>query len=141
MTETYAGHGLQFRYPAEWELDEQHGDDQVALTLSSPQTAFWTLVLHFDQPDPRVVLETVLKAFRDEYPELDIYPSEERLQDQPTLARDIDFVCHDLLNSAWVRVFETDEFTAVVLYQSHDRELDEYGPILEGITKSLEWTA
>lgn len=141
MTETYTGHGVQFDYPADWELDEQHGQDQVVLTVSSPQTAFWTLVLHFDQPDPQAVLDTVLAAFREEYAEIDVYPSEARLQDEPTLSRDVEFVCHDLLNSAWVRIFETDEFTGMVLYQSYDRELEESGPVLEGITRSLAWTS
>jgi hypothetical protein len=53
------------------------------------------------------------------------------------VARDIDFVCLELLNSASIRAFRAREFTVLVLFQFTEGERDETGPILERITRSL----
>jgi hypothetical protein len=137
MHQTYAAHGVQFRYPDDWELSEQREGRQVSITVSSAATSFWTLSLFPDRPDPADIVEAVLDAFREEYEEMDIYPSRARLCQQPTISRDIDFVCLELLNSACVRAFRTSDLTVLVLYQGTERELAESGPIFEGITKSL----
>lgn len=136
--EVFSAHGVRFMYPRDWEFSEQSRAGELSVTVSSPGTSFWTLSLFFDRPDPRSIMEAVLDAFRDEYSELDVYPAEVRLCGRKTLARDIDFVCLELLNSAWARVFRTRDFTALVLYQAHDRELEETGEVLERITRSLE---
>lgn len=137
LSETFSNHGVRFDYPGDWEISEQARDGERSVTVSSPGTAFWSLSLYFDKPDPEEVMETALAAFREEYPELDAYPGRDRVCDQQTLAQDIEFVCWDLLNSAWVRVFRTEEFTALVLYQGNDRELESCGEILTRMTRSL----
>lgn len=138
MSEIWEGHGLRFAYPETWELEEQSDPGQLALTLTSPRTAFWSLMLYFDSPDPEEVLETILSTFEEEYPELDIYPSDAVIDEAPTLARDIDFVCQELLNSAWVRVFVAEEFTGVVLWQGYHGELADFGEEMQAMTRSLE---
>ena len=137
MDETFAAHGVQFRYPVGWEVSEQTRDGEWTVTVSSPHTSFWTLCLYDDRPDPESVLEAVLAAFREEYSEIDVYLAQARVCARTTLAVDIEFVCWELLNSAWARVFRTDEFTALVLYQGNDRELEETGEIMQRITRSL----
>ena len=141
MTETFAAHGVRFQYPPEWEVSEQQNGDELSITVSSPQTSFWTLTLFHDCPDPETIMEAVLAAFREEYAELDIYESHVRVCDLPTVAFDIEFVCLELLNSAWARVFSMDECTALILYQAYDEELAETGELLELITRSLEFDA
>jgi hypothetical protein len=138
LDETFAAHGVRFAYPSEWELSEQNRDGELSITVSSPHTSFWTLSLFFDRPEPADIIEAVLDAFRDEYSELDVYPSQVKLCHRQTVARDIEFVCLELLNSAWARAFQTEEFTALVLYQAYDAELIETGDVLERITRSLE---
>lgn len=137
MEETYSAHGIRFRYPSEWDVDEQDDEEQVSITVSSPGTSFWVLNLYFDRPAPDDLVEAALDAFREEYEELDIYPSRAKLCKRKTVARDIDFVCLELLNSAYVRAFRTDRFSVLVLYQGTGRELDETGPIFEKMTRSL----
>ncbi len=138
MDEQYAAHGVTFSYPADWELTEQDRDIEITITVASPHTSFWTLTLFLDRPDPESVVETVLDAFREEYPDLDIYRSKARLCDCKTVSRDIEFFCLELVNSAWVRAFITDSFTALVLYQATDQELEWSRSLLEGMTKSLQ---
>lgn len=137
MQQEYAKHGVRFRYPAEWEVSEQRDGSQLSITVSSPQTSFWTVTLLADRPDPDDIVAAALDAFEDEYDELDVYPAKARVCRRTTVARDIDFVCLELLNVARVRAFRTENFTVMVLYQGTDGEFDEMGPLLEQMTKSL----
>lgn len=137
MDTIYQYHGVKFRYPSEWELSEQRTDEQLSITVSSPLTAFWILSLFPDCPEPDDVVQTVLDAFHEEYSEMDDYPSKERVGRRPTVARDIDFVCLDVLNLAGVRAFRTAGFTVMVLFQLTEAERDETWPILEKMTRSL----
>jgi len=137
MDATYQGHGIKFRYPSEWEVSEQQEGPQFSITVSSPATAFWTLSLFADCPEPDDVVEAVLDAFREEYDEMDEYPSDARVGKRQTVGRDIDFVCLDRLNSAGVRAFRARQFTVMVLYQHTEVEREETGPILEMMTRSL----
>lgn len=141
MSQRYSKHGLQFRYPPGWEVSEQREEGQVSITVSSPRTSFWTVTLLADRPEPEDIIAAVLDAFEEEYEELDVYPSKARIGRRPTVARDIDFVCLELLNVARVRAFRTPEFTVMVLYQGTDGEYAESGPILERITKSLTFNS
>jgi hypothetical protein len=130
-------HSVTFRYPKEWEMTEERTDDQLSITISSPRTAFWTLSLFPECPAPKDIVDAVLDVFHEEYTELDDYPSKVRVGRRPTVARDIDFVCLDVLNLAGVRAFRAREFTVMVLFQLTEAERDEAGPILDKITRSL----
>jgi hypothetical protein len=141
MDATYQGHGVRFRYPSEWEVSEQQEGSQFSITVSSPATAFWTLSLFADCPEPDDVVDAVLDAFREEYDEMDEYPSRGRIGKRPSVGRDIDFVCLDRLNSAGVRAFRARQFTVMVLYQLTENERDETGEILELMTRSLTFRA
>jgi hypothetical protein len=132
---------VRFRYPDDWELSEQQEGEQISITVSSPQTAFWTLTLFPGRPDPEDIVAAALDAFHEEYTELDDYPSRVRVCKCPTVARDVDFVCLELLNSAGIRAFRARAFTVLVLFQLTEAEREEMAPILERITKSLSCPA
>lgn len=140
METTYESHGIKFCYPDDWDLSEQREADQISITVSSPETAFWTLSLFPHCPEPDEIVAAVLDAFHEEYDELDEYPARVRLCQRPTVARNLDFVCLELLNSAGVRVFRVPEFTVLVLFQLTEAERQETEPILDGITRSLSWS-
>ena len=137
MQSTYDSYGVRFRYPSEWELSEQRDGEQISITVSSPGTAFWTVSLFPNCPEPDDIVAAVLDAFHDEYSEMDEYPSQVRICKRPTVARDIDFVCLELLNMAGVRAFRARDFTVLVLYQLTEGEREQSGPVLERITRSL----
>jgi len=131
MDGIYAAHGVRFRYPDDWDLTEQQTESNVTITVSSQETSFWSLTLFFDRLQPEQVLETALDAFRNEYDDIDVYPAETMLGRVGNLARDVEFVCLELINGAFLRVFRTGRFTAVVLYQGTDHELKETREMLE----------
>ncbi len=143
MDAVYNSHGVRFRYPGEWELSEQDEGEQISITVSSPQphAAFWTVSLFPRGPDPDDLVAAAVDAFREEYNELDDYPSKVRLCKRPTVARDVDFVCLELLNSAGIRAFRAPRFTVLVLFQFTEAERSEAEPILEQITRSLSYLA
>jgi hypothetical protein len=137
MEEIYEGHGIRFLYPAYWELTEQEDDEATSITVSSPETSFWSISLFRDGVSPLEVLESALEAFREEYKEVDVYPSTVQVGQRKGVARDVDFVCFELINSAFLRAFQTDRFTVLVLYQGFDGELETTRPQLEAISTSL----
>lgn len=139
MQQEYAKHGVRFRYPADWDVSEQRDGNQLSITVSSPHTSFWTVILLFDRPDPNDIVAAALDAFEEEYDELDVYPAKARVCRRATVARDIDFVCLELLNVARIRAFRTADFTVMVLYQGTDSEFDEMGALLEQMTTSLSF--
>ena len=141
MEVIYKSHGVMFRYPDDWELSEQQEGEQISITVSSPLTAFWTVSLFPDRPEPADIVAAALDAFHEEYDELDDYPAKVRLCRSPTVARDIDFVCLELLNIAGVRAFRTRDFTVLVLFQMTEGERAEIGPLLDRITRSLACAA
>ena len=53
----------------------------------------------------------------------------------PSLGRDLDFVCYDLVNSATVRAFQTSDRTIMVLYQGTDHELATTRDQMQAITR------
>ena len=139
MHRVFEHHGVRFEYPDDWILHEQSSPEEISITVNSPETSFWSLTLLFERPDPYRVIETVLDTLREEYFEIDVYPSEDRLGDSRTVARDVDFVCHELIGSAFLRAAVAPGFTLLVLYQGADFELDETHSVLERVSKSLTW--
>ena len=139
MQGIYDSNGVRFRFPQHWKIHEEHSDNQLSITVSSPKTSFWTLSLFFDSLPEDELMETALDAFREEYEELDIYPVAETICHRESLARDLDFFCFELMNSAFLRAFETDSFTALILYQGTDHELEMTRAQLEKISLSMHY--
>ena len=137
MEKIYLTHGISFRYPEDWELSVQQQEQEIAIIVDSPDTSFWGLTLFFNCPRAEDVVETALRTFQEEYDEIDIYPSAAQICERRTIARDLQFVCVDLINSAFLRAFETDRFTALVLFQATDNELDKTLPLLERLCRSM----
>ena len=137
MQQQFQGLGIRFRYPDDWRLSEEIGEDEVSITVSSPESAFWSATVMRRRPEPEDVLQTVLDVFRDEYDELDIEESQTRLANRDVPAADIDFVCLEMTNSAHLRAFRTGQFTVLVLYQSTDADMQDHKDTLEAISDSL----
>lgn len=137
----YAGPGIHFRHPSDWVVDEERGEDEFTVTVrpeGDEGTAFWSLTLLLQRPAVQPVLKAALRAFEDEYPELDVYPAEQEVAGRKAVGRDLEFVCLELLNTARLRVFRTRDFTAVVLCQATDDEIASRSPVFQMLTGSLQ---
>ena len=72
-----------------------------------------------------------------DYEEVEVVSQVGSLCGLPSLGRDLDFVCFDLMNSAILHSFQTSDLTVLVIYQGTDHELTSTRPLLEEITASL----
>ncbi len=139
MDQQYTGEQVNFRYPADWQLLEEDRSGEKSLTLTGPGTVFWSLTLLPQRLDPGDVLQAALAAFREDYPELDIYGSPSVEDKAAEQTAEVGFMCLELTNSAFLKSFRTEELTALVLYQATDSELEQFREELEAITRSLTW--
>lgn len=133
----YQGHGVQFEYPEHWEIQEETGADQTTISVQSPGTTYWTLSLFEDRPDADQVAESVIAAYEEMYEELDIYEPDVQVLGVPAIARELDFVCLDLVSTASLIVFQSLNHTILITFQGEDRELEKTRPLVELMTRSL----
>jgi hypothetical protein len=132
----YCAHGIQFRHPGDWTVTEDVGPDETTISVQSEGTSYWSLTLIDDAPDPIDVIEIVLGAYRDEYTDVDVYEVIPAIESS-AVARDIDFVCLDLVNSASLMAFRTNRRTVLVVGQGTDHELKTTRAVLDSMTQSL----
>ena len=132
--------GISFEYPDDWELAKEVDEKnrEVQISVYGPESSFWMISLFFVAIPPEDLLTQSVKVFQDEYEELDTYEVTTTLAGKECIGRDIEFVCSELINSAYLRVFQTELFTAFVLYQGTDQELASTLKDLEAISASLE---
>jgi hypothetical protein len=137
MLQDYRQAGVSFRYPNTWELAEEGTDEQRMITLQTAGASFWSLTIFEDRTDPEQILDSVLRAFQDDYKDVDVYPIQATVMEQPAAAADLDFVYLDLVNSVVIRAFQTDDVSALVMYQGPDHELEVVRPQFDAVTESL----
>ncbi|MBI1346118.1 hypothetical protein GC163_07495 [bacterium] len=131
--------GVVFQYPEGWELTrEVHGSD-VTWHLQTAGSAFWSLTLLASCPTADEAVDAVLAAYEEEYPQVDIYRGPEGQLPGPAAGCDLDFSYLDLVNSARIRAEATNTFTALVVYQGEDRDIEALREQFEAITGSLRY--
>ena len=107
------------------------------ITVQSPATASWSLSLFEGHHDPEEIAETVLRAFREMYDDMEVQEPVVLVQGIPVVAREIDFVCMELVSTASLIVFHTATQSVLVIFQAEDREMERVRPLMEAITQSL----
>ena len=143
MFSVYDKSGLQLAYPENWTLEEtlattnDEYEPTVQLTISSPNTAFWTLACFKGLHDLSGIVDQVVGALLAEYPDLEQSPVEKTIEGQTLSGQEVNFICLDLTNTAQVHACHRDGTTLLLFWQSEDRELEKVGPVLEAITMSL----
>ncbi len=140
LTEIYSKNGVEFHFPEFWEFIEEKTENELTITINSPETSFWILKLFSDGVDPEEVIATAEEAFLDEYDDVDSEIVEETISQRESVGRDLGFSCQDLTNSVSLRAFRTGQFTVFIYYQGTDHELEETLPILNGMLKSVRCT-
>jgi hypothetical protein len=138
MVATYQQNGIRFRYPENWQLEEEETENGWTITLQSPNTAFMLISCRSDAPSTEQVLTTTLEALRADYPGLESYERVDSLAGQPAPGLDIQFISLDLTNTCYARSFYTDEGTLLVMWQGADLDLETMEPVLHAICTSLE---
>ena len=129
--------GIHFEYPDGWRINQDIDGSRVVLTLIGPGTAFWMVSICQDRPDRELLMEEALGSFREDYLGCDIYEGKGEICLLPTLAKDVDFIHHDLISTAMLFACETDDATLLVLSQVSDVDKLEVEEDLNAITESL----
>lgn len=136
MPSTFNSDGLSFAYPDNWEVEEDESDSaDVAVTVTSPQTAFWSVMYYRDEQEVEPLATAVLEALKSEYPQIEV---DEVAVPDGGCGYDLSFSWVDLLNSASIRVFHHQGATYLVLSQSEDHELPVAEPVFAAMTASLK---
>ncbi|MCA9079985.1 MAG: hypothetical protein KDA58_05470 [Planctomycetaceae bacterium] len=135
----YRNHGLAFEYPEDWDLAEEGDEDCTTITVAEAEgPTFWSLHLMWRRPPVEEVLEMVEATFQEEYDDVDIEATTLTVARREAAARQLDFVCLELVNTAFVRAFRTGRFTAMILCQATDQELATAQQVFREITDSLD---
>lgn len=138
LANTHLGHGVRFNYPAGWLVTEEQSGDDVSLTAADEGAALWSITILPGRPDPKQVLQQALKAFEEEYADVDVVELPSELAGLPALGIDIDFECLELPVVASLRAFRTRDNTFLVLCQCSGDELGELEPVFEAMNGSLK---
>ena len=137
--QVYETHGVRFEYPDGWEISVDEAEDQTAVTVEGPGTAFWTLSLISERPPAEEIIESALQCFEDEYSNVDVYEVDDRICLLPTIARNLDVISLDLVSKVGLRVCETDDFSIFTMYQFAETEAESTEQALQAINASLTW--
>ena len=133
--------GVRFRYPEGWELEVGDDGPRTTVTVQSPEgPAFALVAIDEAMPDPEELVEEAVAALREEYPELDVSPTGERIAGYPSVAQDVEFISLDMTNTCALRCVQTPRRTVFVLSQWSDLEDNAPGDALAELRRSLEET-
>ena len=78
MPAVFNNSDIAFAYPENWQIEEADGDTWCPnVTVASPRTAFWSLSAYPANTDRQQLLAETVEAMRSEYPEIDVEPVKE----------------------------------------------------------------
>lgn len=135
MPGIFSSDGLRFAYPDNWVAEQDESDSaDVAATVTSPNTAFWTVMYYRGEQEVQPLANAVLEALQSEYPQLEV---DEVAELEDGCGYDLSFSYVDLLNTASIRAFHHQGATYLVLCQTEDHELEVVEPVFAAMTASL----
>ena len=138
MPAVYEQFGVRFLYPENWSLlDEETDEWPRTVTLQSPETGFWTVLVYPPDHDARQAVLAVIDPIREVYPDLEVLPAKEIIADTEAKGVDIAFFYLDLLVEARIRCVKTPSGVILWHYQAESREFDTVEPVFQAITTSL----
>jgi hypothetical protein len=138
MPAVYDKMGIRFLYPDNWTLDESEAlSGNRSVSVFSPGGAFWTIVLHAADADPRDLAAQALETLKAEYNDAEVETVTEQISEVSLSGYDLNFFCLDFTNTALIRGFRTASASCLVLCQAEDREFEQLGPVFRAITTSL----
>ena len=141
MAGTYDDHGIRFRYPEDWEVEETEDGPVTTVALHAPDGLAFALVTVDDsRPAPAVLADQALEAMREEYPTLDAAPALETVGGHRAVGHDVEFISLDLTNACTIRCFRTDRRTVLLFGQWSDIEDEDTTAVLADVRRSVEET-
>ena len=138
MPAIYENLGIRFLYPENWSIvDEERDGWPRSVTVQSPETSFWTLLVYPPRQAIGPIIDHVIESIRETYEELEVLEAKETIGDIATSGVDICFFYLDLLVEAKIRVLSTPSATLLWHCQAESREFDKMEPVFQAIAVSL----
>ncbi len=138
MPSVFEHSGLRFEYPENWILEDASEDQIEQVVVSSPNTGFWHLCKYSPDSDLEDLFDEALAALRTEYQDMETEPASDLLvEDRQLIGFDVRFICLDLTNTCWLRGFQTEEATYLLLCQAEDGEFARVSPVFQAMLASL----
>ena len=134
----FARYGLAFDYPDNWSVDTtDSAGGRAAVTVYSPEGAFWSVSAHAPGGDPAELSQAVVGQMREEYHDLDSEAASASVSGRTLPGYDLNFYCLDLTNTAAVRTLETPDTIYLFFCQAEDREWDRVAHVFDAMTASF----
>lgn len=138
MPALYDKFGIRFQYPENWTLEtDADAPGKQAVTVYSPQGAFWTISVHPLEADPAELTKAAMQAMQGEYDEIDSEEVEEEVAGFDLVGYDLNFYCLDLTNTALIRSGRNSATTYLIICQAEDRDFAQVAPVFQAMTISL----
>ena len=138
MTACYERSGIRFLYPENWEItEEQLLDDPKSVTVQSPASGFWSLMVYDLETEPQTLVEQVLESMRGEYEGLECSVIRDRFADVDSLGYEMCFYCLDFIVDARALAARARGKTLLLIWQAEDREFEQLEPVFRAMTISL----
>ena len=138
MTATFDRAGLRFLYPENWTVsDEQLSSTPQSLTVESPGSGFWVLMVYDREFDPEQLVEQVVESMREEYEGLETALAANQFGEVQVGGCDMMFYCLDFVVHSRVLALRALGRTLLTMWQAEDREFESLEPVFLAITKSL----
>jgi hypothetical protein len=137
MTAVFENSRIRFPYPENWKITEDASVEPPTVTVQSPSSGFWTLVLYSDDRDPDELTEQVVAAMAEEYPALESNRTTLKVGDFEVPGYEMDFSCLDLIVSAKTFAVRHNSMTLLILWQGETRDYDELELVFQAITYGM----
>ncbi len=137
MTAVFENGRIRFLYPENWKMAEEGSADTPTVTIQSPNSGFWTLLMYTEEYDPDELTHEVVAAMDEEYEALESNPFTLTLGDIELPGYEMYFSCLDLVVSAKTVALRHHDLTLVILWQAESRDFDELELVFQAITQSM----
>ncbi len=144
MPAVFDKHGIYFIYPENWSVEELVSPEDglgkgecMQVVVYGPETAFWQLSQYPTNANLESLFDEALAALRKEYPDMDTEPAENEIDSLRLKGYNVNFFCLELTNSTWIRGYQTEQATFLLICQAEDRELEHAGPVFRAMWTSL----
>lgn len=139
MIATFDQAGIRFHYPENWHVTDAAVQDWPrTVSVQSPASGFWQLVVYEGPADPTSLLEETLQQMRSEYPEFESSSIDDQFENSVASGYEMYFYCFDFLVCARALVVRRDDGQVLLfLWQAEDRDFAAAEPVFRAITTSL----
>ena len=107
------------------------------IVIQSPTGAFWSVDIHPFSVTREELIETVAQAMKEEYPEIESHPVDEKILENDAVGFDLYFCCLDFVVTSRIRALQVGHATYLLTYQAEDRDFEKLAPVFQAMTLSL----